>query len=167
MISLDSEGRCLVTDHSTFVLFNVQLFLNQIYFPNGDSSDDRRSFKMRYSQAVQWRIEELVAQGRSVILVGDINVCAAEIDHCDPKKSIKELGIEAFQDTPARSWFNTFLYPKGVMHDTFRSLHPLDTRAYTVWNTLVNARYCIANTDLPTMALESIMCLFHTTCTPL
>lgn len=46
---LDTEGRCLITDHSYFILMNI-------YFPLG-SSDTRSLFKMDYQSAIQHVIE--------------------------------------------------------------------------------------------------------------
>ena len=39
LIELDSEGRCVMTDHGSFVLFNV-------YLPNGNQDNKRRKFKV-------------------------------------------------------------------------------------------------------------------------
>ncbi|KAJ3039700.1 Class II abasic (AP) endonuclease [Rhizophlyctis rosea] len=133
LTALDSEGRVVITDHRFFVLFNV-------YFPN-DPTDERHAYKMRFYRAIQIRVEALIGAGREVIIVGDVNACHEEVDHCDPKQSMKEHGIQNFQDTPARQWFHKFLHPLGPMVDTFRHLHPTTTKAFTCWNTLLNARY--------------------------
>eukprot|EP00842_Homolaphlyctis_polyrhiza_P004846 jgi/Hompol1/5362/HPOL_000407-RA len=95
---------------------------------------------MRFHHAIQLRVEAFIQQKRQVILVGDINVVHMPIDHCDPQRSMSDLGISDFQATPARQWLDKFLAPKGPMTDTFRYFHPSTAQAFTVWNTLVNAR---------------------------
>jgi AP endonuclease 2 len=142
---LDSEGRCLITDHGHFVLFNL-------YCPNGDSSPERMDFKLYFCQAVQLRADRLIKMGRNVIIVGDINVCAKEIDHCDLRHSVKEHKIDRFEDTPSRAWFNKFTESRAVV-DMFRHFNPKKEGQFTVWNTKVNARCLGYNSGLPTMEL--------------
>ncbi|CAM9395444.1 unnamed protein product, partial [Hapterophycus canaliculatus] len=78
--ALDSEGRVLVTDHGHFVLFNV-------YAPCISSSDenekteDRRAFKRDFLAALKARLLEIRDSGRGVVLVGDLNACASQLDH--------------------------------------------------------------------------------------
>ena len=49
--ALDSEGRCVVTDHGAFVLFNC-------YCPNsGGGNEDRVNFKMRFNRLLQTRVD--------------------------------------------------------------------------------------------------------------
>ncbi|KFM24303.1 DNA-(apurinic or apyrimidinic site) lyase 2 [Auxenochlorella protothecoides] len=80
---LDGEGRCVVTDHGAFVLFNL-------YGPAITSSDDeaaaaRFAFKLRFYAALQARWDALARAGRAVLVVGDLNICAAPLDSCEPK----------------------------------------------------------------------------------
>lgn len=73
LLKLDSEGRCIITDHGRFVLFNV-------YFPCESEHDHRQLFKEKFSRAVQLRVDSLINAGRSVILVGDVNVAHLPIE---------------------------------------------------------------------------------------
>lgn len=59
--ALDREGRVVVTDHSTFVLFNV-------YVPNaGDGpARSRLDFKLQFLEALKARMDAYAAQGRLV-----------------------------------------------------------------------------------------------------
>ncbi len=111
---LDSEGRGLVLDFGLFVLINV-------YCPN-ETSEARLSFKMNYHLMLEERVRKLVEEEqREVIVVGDINVCAAPIDHCDghlPSNSA------TFYDPPARAWFHKWIGPGGPMIDIIRQFHP-------------------------------------------
>jgi hypothetical protein len=51
-IELDSEGRCLVTDHGTLMIFNV-------YVPNSGSGSSRLPYKLRFLQALRERMIEV------------------------------------------------------------------------------------------------------------
>lgn len=64
---------------------------------------------MDFLRALQLRCEALIAAGRQVILVGDLNVCHREIDHCDPGRSVSERGIDSFQDSGERKWLARLL----------------------------------------------------------
>ncbi|KAI8371122.1 Endonuclease/exonuclease/phosphatase [Blakeslea trispora] len=129
--ALDAEGRSLVLDFGHFVLFNV-------YFPN-DAGDARTQFKMDYHRCVQKRIEQEL-KSRHVILVGDINAAHEEIDHCDPKQSIKDHELEDFKDLPQRRWLDNIVEPKGPLVDITRRYHPNRQKMFTCWNTRTNAR---------------------------
>lgn len=100
-------------------------------------------FKLQYCNAIQLRVEELIKIGRNIILVGDVNVCLSEIDHCNPQESMKENNVDHFGDTPSRQWLSSFLEPQGQMVDAFRKFHANETGQFTVWNTLKNARYTL------------------------
>ncbi|KAL7499862.1 hypothetical protein ACHAWT_007882 [Skeletonema menzelii] len=59
---LDSQGRCIMTDHGGFVLFNV-------YVPNGIHPN-----KMKFLHALQNAMREQRTNGKHVVLVGDMNL---------------------------------------------------------------------------------------------
>jgi AP endonuclease-2 len=67
------------------------------------------------------RVRRLILEGRQVIVVGDINVCAAPIDHVEGT-----LGNNAteFWDHPARAWFKKWIGPEGPMVDVVRMKWP-------------------------------------------
>lgn len=113
---LDSEGRCIIMDFKVFVLFNI-------YFPN-EGSESRREFKMDYHHCVRKRVDDYLKQGRQVVLAGDLNAVHEEIDHCDPKKSKKDYGIDDFKALPHRQWVDQILTPKGPLVDLCRRYHP-------------------------------------------
>jgi AP endonuclease-2 len=120
---LDAEGRCVILEFGLFVLFCI-------YFPN-DASEDRRMYKMDYHQCVQERTEQLLRQGKHVIIAGDVNAMHKEIDCCDPKNNMKEWGITDFQALPGRRWIDEFLFPKGPMVDLTRHYHPTKKGMFT------------------------------------
>jgi exonuclease III len=65
----DREGRCLLTDHGAFVLFNV-------YVPTSGSSAAYANlpFKMQFLRALRAAMRAKRAAGRAVVLAGDLNL---------------------------------------------------------------------------------------------
>ncbi|KAJ3122470.1 Class II abasic (AP) endonuclease [Nowakowskiella sp. JEL0407] len=154
--NLDSEGRCIEIDCGGFTLLNV-------YFPT-EPSEERHDFKIAFSKGIQKRVEALVKIGREVILVGDVNVCHKEIDHCDPEKSKKERNITDFGSTPSRKWINEFLAPNGSVVDLFRHFNPEKRHAFTCWNTLINARASNYGTRIDYILVTPNLLKFFTSC---
>ncbi|CAG8590643.1 4707_t:CDS:2, partial [Paraglomus brasilianum] len=149
LLAIDSEGRCVVLDFNLFTLFNV-------YCPN-ESSLERRPFKLKFYEILKARVEGLLQAGKQVIVVGDMNIEHKEIDHCNPKGAIKDKGLNAFGDHPARKWFDSFVVSNGSMVDVCRMFHPDEKFMYTCWSTVLNARpanygvridYILASEDL-------------------
>lgn len=130
---LDSEGRCIIMDFTAFVLFNI-------YFPN-DANEARRNFKMDYHHCVRRRVDAFLQQGRQVLLVGDINAIHEEIDHCDPKQSMKDHGITHFKALPHRQWIDQIITPKGPLVDVCRKYHPSRRGMFTCM-TNKGKKYC-------------------------
>ena len=131
---LDSEGRFLATDLGDFVLLNC-------YFPAMRSTDkfefkadkDRVLFKMRFNVLVHQAVAKLRAQGRRVVLVGDLNISLNRIDTCDPDMSSQ------FDQSPSRAWLRSLLKDQSLT-DVFRLFHPRDKQVYTCWNQQTGAR---------------------------
>ncbi len=99
LAALESEGRCLITDHGPFILLNV-------YFPN-DANAARASFRCAFYAAILLKCQLLAASGKHVILLGDVNACYDMRDHCEfaPKYSaVQRLfakeGCKANNSTP-------------------------------------------------------------------
>ncbi|KAJ4714211.1 DNA-(apurinic or apyrimidinic site) lyase [Melia azedarach] len=117
---VDSEGRCVITDHGHFVLFNI-------YGPRADSDDtDRIQFKLQFFKILQKRWEFLLSQGRRIFVVGDLNIAPAAIDRCDAGPD--------FEKNEFRRWFRSILAESGgSFFDVFRSKHPERRGAYTCW----------------------------------
>ena len=63
---LDGEGRCIMTDHGSFVVFNV-------YVPNG-SGGKRLPYKSRWLWALRSAMERQRQSGKAVVLAGDLNL---------------------------------------------------------------------------------------------
>jgi len=74
-LEIDSEGRCVMTDHADFVLINTYCPAITIDpLENKDKFDKRVKFKQRYLRAIYLRVKALRRDNREVILVGDLNV---------------------------------------------------------------------------------------------
>lgn len=78
-------------------------------------------------QVLQHRIEAMVAQGRSVILVGDLNIAPHMIDHCDwcSKASQQSAQSQFLLHRTDRQWFQSILTTGGgPLTDVFRKFQP-------------------------------------------
>ncbi|GAB5359997.1 hypothetical protein AAMO2058_000589400 [Amorphochlora amoebiformis] len=104
-LEVDSEGRCVVTDHGGFVLFNCYVPAISVGSDeNKEKHDQRVRFKKRFLSALERRIKALHYIGRCVILVGDLNISHESIDvawDCvDPNSS-------------SRKWLRRMLHMKN------------------------------------------------------
>ncbi|KAL3723730.1 hypothetical protein ACJRO7_035837 [Eucalyptus globulus] len=120
LLQVDGEGRCVITDHGHFVLFNI-------YGPRADSDDaERTEFKLKFFKILQRRWEYLLQQGKRVFVVGDLNIAPAAIDRC-------EAGPD-FEKNEFRKWLRSMLVENGgPFFDIFRARHPDRKDAYTCW----------------------------------
>lgn len=120
LLKIDSEGRCVITDHGHFVLFNV-------YGPRAGPEDvERIQFKANFFKIMQKRWELLQQEKRRVIVVGDLNIAPFAIDRC-------EAGPD-FEKNEFRRWFRSLLVRNGgFFYDLFREKHPERIDAYTCW----------------------------------
>lgn len=159
LLELDSEGRCIITDHFHFLLLNI-------YFPN-DSGAERTDFREKFYRAVQLKCLDLVREhGKSLIILGDVNVAYHPFDHCQYatiNKQLKNEDIEEFiinennqedellkefYSNPMRKWLADWLYNNQSesegWRDCFRALHPFskaeEREKYTCWNTQISGR---------------------------
>ncbi|KAE8232424.1 hypothetical protein CF326_g2555 [Tilletia indica] len=132
--NLDLEGRAVVIDCGMFVLFNL-------YCPNL-TGPERAEYKQAFNRVLGERANQLLDQGREVIIVGDLNICYSPIDHADPEQSLKDHGITDFSDTPGRRWLKKMLDPSagGRFIDAARHFNPSRTKMYTCWNQKIDAR---------------------------
>lgn len=121
LLSVDSEGRCVVTDHGHFVLFNI-------YGPRAGGDDTERiQFKKTFYRILQKRLESLLHQGRRIFVVGDLNIAPFAVDRCDAGPD--------FEKNEFRRWFRSMLIENGGrFSDVFRAKHPDKMDAYTCWS---------------------------------
>lgn len=122
----DSEGRILICEYSNFILFNI-------YFPNGQSSEDRLKYKLEFYDALFKYCDELKNKGKKIIICGDYNTAHNEIDLKNPKANSKISGFLPIE----RRWMD-YIRERGYI-DTFRYLHPEEIK-YSWWSYRFNAR---------------------------
>lgn len=144
--TLDSEGRCVILEFPAFVLLGL-------YCPaNRDESRD--SFRQSFLDLMDTRLRNLVAMGKRVVVTGDLNISAREIDQAPAAEAIRKgtLTEDDFVSAPARRLFNQLLFEgkvlgqrdegreQPVLHDICRMFHPDRKGMYTCWEQRINAR---------------------------
>jgi len=122
----DIEGRIVRLEYPGFDLLNV-------YFPNGTSGDDRLRFKMEFYDAFLDHAEALRAEGRKLVIAGDVNTAHKAIDLKNARANEKNSGFLPEE----RAWLDKFVAHGYV--DTFRMFHP-EPDQYTWWTYRANAR---------------------------
>lgn len=122
----DSEGRIVAVRFGNTVMFNI-------YFPNGQMSDDRLDYKLRFYDAALEHFEVLRRSGHNILISGDYNTAHNEIDLKNPKANEKYSGFLRIE----RDWLDKLVAAGYV--DTFRALYP-DKVQYSWWSYRFNAR---------------------------
>ena len=124
--AFDSEGRVLVTEHDSFTLVNA-------YVPSGQRGHERVEFKIRFSDALLQYCLELKADGRDLLVCGDLNTAHQPIDLARPKQNTKTSGFLPLEREALGRWL------KSGFVDVFRHTHP-KAEEYTWWTYRYNAR---------------------------
>jgi len=125
-MGLDLEGRVLRADYTDFILFSI-------YFPNGKQNDIRLQYKMAFYEAFLTYADSLKAEGKKLIVCGDVNTAHREIDLARPRENEKVSGFLPIE----RAWID-----KLIAHgyaDTFRHFHR-EPNQYTWWDLKSGAR---------------------------
>lgn len=124
----DSEGRCIITEFSNFILFNC-------YFPNGQRDHGRVPYKLNFSRAVAKKALALKKKlKKEVVITGDYNTAHHEIDLANPKSNVKTTGFLPIE----RAWLDEFK-AQGFT-DLFRKFTPDENGHYTWWTYRGNCR---------------------------
>ncbi len=123
---LDNEGRTLILDFGSFVLFNI-------YYPNGRSSPVRLKYKMAFYDVFLKKVKEFKNAGKIVVVCGDFNTAHKEIDLARPKENSKVSGFLPDE----RDWLDKFVNSGFV--DTFREFNT-EPGNYTYWDLQTRAR---------------------------
>jgi exodeoxyribonuclease-3 len=122
----NDEGRVIAAEFESFWLVTV-------YTPNAKDDLSRIPLRQIWDRAFLTYIGRLQQQ-KPVVFCGDLNVAHNEIDLARPKQNIGKKGFT----TEERAGFQAFI-DAGLI-DTFRTLHPDRTGAYTWWSQMANAR---------------------------
>ena len=122
----DTEGRLVELEFDDFIFFNV-------YFPNGQMSEERLQYKLDFYEAFFNYTDTYKKQGRRLIITGDYNTAHNEIDLKNPKANEKTSGFLRIE----REWLDRIVENGYV--DSFRHFHP-DTVKYSWWTYRFKAR---------------------------
>jgi len=123
----DSEGRILVHRYEQFTLINI-------YFPNGESREERLQYKLRFYDATLAYCEALRARGEKLIICGDYNTAHHPVDLARPEANVKTSGFLPIE----RAWLDKWQAHGYV--DVFRTLNPEATDRYSWWSFRSGAR---------------------------
>ncbi len=100
------------------------LVLTSIYVPNGGKD---YAAKLRFLEAMDAHVAETLAQGRRLVMCGDMNVARADIDVVPRERKADVIG----QRPEERAIFARML-ARGLV-DVGRALHPDAEGMYTWW----------------------------------
>jgi exodeoxyribonuclease III len=122
----DNEGRILTIHYENFVLMNI-------YYPNGKASPERLKYKLDFYDAFLNYTEKLRAEGKNLVICGDVNTAHKEIDLAHPKENETTSGFLPVE----REWMDKF-FSHGYV-DTFRMFNNKPDQ-YTWWHVITRAR---------------------------
>ena len=120
------EGRAITLEYEGFYLVTC-------YTPNAQDGLARLPYRMQWEDDFRAYLQALDAK-KPVILCGDLNVAHTEIDIKNAKANIGNAGF-SYEE---RGKFTELLNAGFI--DTFRTLYPQKTGAYTWWSYMFNAR---------------------------
>ena len=122
----DIEGRIMITEFSSFVLFNI-------YFPNGKKNQERLTYKLDFYDAFLSYAENIKKKGKNIVVCGDFNTAHKEIDLARPKQNEKKSGFLPIE----RAWIDSFI--KHGYVDTFRYYNKKPNQ-YSWWDQKTRSR---------------------------
>lgn len=122
----DCEGRILITEFKEFTLLNI-------YFPNGQSSEERLNYKMEFYNALLEYCNNEVSKGIRLIICGDYNTAHTPNDIKNAKANEKTSGFLPME----RAWIDKLI--QNGYTDTFRYINP-ELIKYSWWSYRFKAR---------------------------
>lgn len=143
----DREGRVARMDLEAATVVSV-------YLPSGSSSEERQGMKELFMAHFLTYSRALLAEGRPVVLCGDLNIAHTAMDIKNAKSNVKNSGFLPSE----RAWFDDLLALGWV--DIYRRLVP-DGQQYSWWSQRGGARqndvgwridYQLASPDLAARA---------------
>ena len=120
------EGRSITLEFEGFYLVNV-------YTPNAQRGLARIDYRMAWEDAFRAYLKSL-DEKKPVVVCGDMNVAHEAIDLKNPKSNEGNAGFSKEERGKM-----TELLEAGFL-DSFRTLYPDKTGAYTWWSYMYNAR---------------------------
>jgi exodeoxyribonuclease-3 len=122
----DKEGRIVITEFKEFTLLNI-------YFPNGQMSEDRLNYKMEFYDAILEYCNNEVSKGKKLLICGDYNTAHTPDDIKNAKANEKTSGFLPME----REWLDKFI--ANGYTDTFRYINP-EMVKYSWWSYRFKAR---------------------------
>ena len=123
----NDEGRVMAAEFETFWVVTV-------YTPNSKGDLSRLELRHKHWDPAFLAYVSELEKSKPVLFCGDLNVAHQEIDLTNPKPNIGKHGFT----NEEREGFTNFV--SACFVDTFRTLHPDQTDAYTWWTHWANAR---------------------------
>lgn len=122
----DAEGRIQFAEYDSFYLYNI-------YYPNGQSGDPRLQYKLEFYDYFLEHAKSMMADGKSIIVCGDVNTAHKAIDLARPKENVKNSGFLPEE----RAWLDKFV--ESGLIDTFR-VFDQEPDNYSYWDYKTRAR---------------------------
>jgi exodeoxyribonuclease-3 len=123
----DGEGRVIRTDLGGLSVVNV-------YAPSGTTGDVRQAAKYRFMALFLDYLAGVLAQGREVLVCGDINIAHQKVDLKNWRSNQRNSGFLPEE----RAWFGSLL-ERGLV-DVVRELAGPETAVYSWWTARAGAR---------------------------
>ena len=101
-VDILDEGRI---NEVHFKLGDKEIAFFNVYFPNGQSKEERLDYKMEFYDRFLNHCENLKKDGKSIIVCGDVNTAHTEIDIARPKANENTSGFLKME----RDWITKFL----------------------------------------------------------
>ncbi len=130
-VDILDEGRI---NEVHFSLGDKDIAFFNVYFPNGQSKEERLVYKMEFYDRFLEHCENLKKEGKSIIVCGDVNTAHKEIDLARPKANEKTSGFLPME----REWIDKFLSHGYI--DTLRHVIGDIPDNYSWWSYRANAR---------------------------
>jgi len=130
-VDILDEGRI---NEVHFSLGDKEIAFFNVYFPNGQSKEERLTYKMEFYARFLGHCETLKKEGKSIVVCGDVNTAHTQIDLARPKANEGTSGFLPME----REWISKFL-DHGYI-DTFRHVKGDEKDHYSWWSYRANAR---------------------------
>jgi len=128
---MDAEGRFVMADYLNDDSGTLSVI--SVYFPSGSSSATRQTVKMTFLERFLPLMQRLQADGRELIVCGDINIAHQRIDLKNWRGNQKNSGFLPEE----RAWFNQWI--ETGFTDVLRQLYP-EKEQYSWWSNRGQAR---------------------------
>ena len=122
----DCEGRVQEVHFDDFIFFNI-------YFPNGKRDEERLRYKLDFYDSALEYFNNLVMQGKKLIIAGDYNTAHHPIDLARPKQNEDVSGFLPIE----RAWLDKM--QQNGYSDCYRMFNT-DPDNYTWWSYRAGAR---------------------------